>query len=421
MSIPPPVFFVAFRYLFCRDPEGGRYLRGAAIGIALSLIPIVVTLIVADGMIRGITDRYIELGTGHLQARNYIRNNDIETARNLLSGAKSVRGVYRERQSMGVIVGNGGRTGTTIRAVDPEFWEDAGDAYLTVIDGDMRLESDREILLGRELARTIKAKIGDTVRIMTIRITEDGRSIPRLSPFTVKGVIASGYQELDALWCIMTYTAGERALPSELGSAHLLVRIADPYKDAETCAALLEQVLGQDFWVLTWKDLMRTQYSSYESTRQMLLFIMALIVMIAAVNVSSATSMLVIERQRELAVFKAGGAPPQFTSRLFIWGAFFTGLAGSIVGISLGLLIGVEINACIHGIETILNVFTGLFHSETIKILDPGFYLEVIPIVIDWGAIALIGIFTILSSILASWIPAHRAGRTRPIEILRKY
>ncbi|MDR2418149.1 MAG: ABC transporter permease [Treponema sp.] len=419
---PMPGFFVAFRYLFSRDPEGGRYLRGAAIGIALSLIPIVVTLIVADGMIRGITDRYIELGTSHLQARNYIKSNNIETALTLLNNTDGVRGAYREQQSMGVIVGNGGRTGATIRAVDPEFWEDTSSrAYLTVIDGNMQLETDREILLGRELATTINAQIGDTVRIMTIRVTDDGRSIPRLTPFTVKGIISSGYQELDALWCIMTYSAGQLALPPELSTAYILIKINDPYKDADQYAVWLEQVLGQDFWVFTWKNLIRAQYSSYESTRQLLLFIMALIVMVAAVNVSSATSMLVIERQRDLAIFKACGAPPRFTSQLFIWGAFFTGLVGSIIGISLGLLVGVNINGCIQGIEAILNFFTSLFHGETIKILDPGFYLEVIPIIIDWGALTLIGAFTILSSMLASWIPAYRAGRIKPIEILRKY
>ena len=60
-------FFIAIRYLWGRAHEGVRYLRGAAAGIAVSLVPIIVTLIVADGMIRGIVDRYIELGTGHLQ------------------------------------------------------------------------------------------------------------------------------------------------------------------------------------------------------------------------------------------------------------------------------------------------------------------------------------------------------------------
>jgi lipoprotein-releasing system permease protein len=153
----------------------------------------------------------------------------------------------------------------------------------------------------------------------------------------------------------------------------------------------------------------------------MLLFIMALIVMVAAVNVSSATSMLVIERQRDIAVLKAAGARPGVTSRIFLWGSFFTGLIGALIGISVGLLIGVNINTFIHGLEKVLNVFTGLFQAGEIKILDPGYYLEEIPIVVDWSAVFLIGLFTILSSMLASWIPARRAGKTRPIEILRKY
>jgi lipoprotein-releasing system permease protein len=418
-------FFIAFRYLFCRDREGGRYLRGAATGIALSLIPIVVTLIVADGMIRGITDRYIELGTAHLQVHNFIDSTGIEGALPLLDNEDAeriVRGVFRERQGMGVIVGKGSKTGATIRAIDPAFWEDEGSrAYLTVIAGDTHIETDREVILGEELAATINVAIGDTVRVMTIRVTEDGRNIPRMTPFTVKGVISSGYRELDSLWCVMSYTAGERALPSEISSAHLLIKIDDPYRGADAASIKVEQLLGPDFWVYTWKDLQRNQYSSYESTRQMLLFIMALIVMVAAVNVSSATSMLVIERQRDIAVLKAAGAPPGVTSRIFLWGSFFTGLVGALIGISVGLLIGVNINTFIHGLEKVLNVFTGLFQAGEIKILDPGYYLEEIPIVVDWGAVFLIGLFTILSSMLASWIPARRAGKTRPIEILRKY
>ncbi|MDR3304387.1 MAG: ABC transporter permease, partial [Treponema sp.] len=406
-------FFIAFRYLFCRDREGGRYLRGAALSIALSLIPIIVTLIVADGMIRGITDRYIELGTAHLQVHNFVDNTAIESALPLLDEADMVRGVFRERQGMGVIVGKGSKTGATIRAIDPAFWEDEGSrAYLRVIAGESRIDTDRDVILGEELASTIHVTVGDTVRIMTIRVADDGRNIPRMTPFMVKGVISSGYRELDALWCVMSYAAGERALPSEISSAHLLVKIDDPYRGADAAAASLERLLGQSFWVYTWKELQRNQYSSYESTRQMLLFIMALIVMVAAVNVSSATSMLVIERQRDIAVLKAAGAPPGITSRIFLWGSFFTGLVGALLGISVGLLIGVNINGCIHGLEKLLSVFTGLARAGEVKILDPGYYLEVIPVVVDWQAVFLIGLFTILSSMLASWIPARRAGKT---------
>jgi lipoprotein-releasing system permease protein len=166
---------------------------------------------------------------------------------------------------------------------------------------------------------------------------------------------------------------------------------------------------------------MLSQYSSYESTRQMLLLIMALIVIVAAVNVSSATSMLVIERQRDIAVLKVTGATVNGVTRVFLWGSFLTGLCGAIIGIGAGLLLGNFINPLIHSLEKLLSFFTGLFNGSEVKILDPGFYLETIPIIIDWLAVFLIGCFTILCSVAASWIPARRAGKLKPMELLRKY
>ncbi|MDR2102566.1 MAG: ABC transporter permease, partial [Treponema sp.] len=88
---------MALRYLLGRAREGGRYLRGAAAGIALSLIPIMVTLVVADGMIRGITDRFLELGTGHLQVHNFFDPSMIEWAIPQAAALGDVRGVWPER------------------------------------------------------------------------------------------------------------------------------------------------------------------------------------------------------------------------------------------------------------------------------------------------------------------------------------
>jgi lipoprotein-releasing system permease protein len=414
-------FFIAFRYLLGRAREGGRYLRGAAAGIALSLIPIIVTLIVADGMIRGITDRYLELGTGHLQVYNYANPAAPEEALEAVQGLSGLRGGWQEIHGLGVLVGNRGSRGATIRAVENSFWEDKeGRKYLTAVAGRDSLEGDREVLLGEELAKSVGAEVGGSVRIMTFRTASEGRTIPRVSVFTVKGIVSSGYRELDSLWCIMSLEAGKRFLP-ESSASYLMLKIDNPYENADAAAGRLYRLLGPGYGVYTWKSLQRSQYSSYESTRQLLIFIMALIVLVASVNVSSATSMLAIERQRDIAVLKAAGANPAFTSGVFLWGAFLTGLAGSILGISAGLLIGASVNTLIRSLETVLSFVTGVFHKEPVKILDSGYYLETIPITIDGPAVCLIGIFTILCSVLASWIPASRAGKLKPIEILRKY
>jgi lipoprotein-releasing system permease protein len=415
-------FFIAIRYLWGRAHEGGRYLRGAAAGIAVSLIPIIVTLIVADGMIRGIIDRYLELGTGHLQVFNLLDSGDLEESAETIRNLAGVRGVWPEQRSLGVLIGKQGKTGATIRSVEPSFWEDGGGArYLKTLAGLSKPASDRDMLLGENLAAAIGAEVGDTVRLMTIRVSADGRNIPRMTPFTVRGIVSSGYHELDALWCIITWEGGKPILSTELSSASLLVKIGDPYRSADAFAWSLYQALGAGYGVYTWKDLLRSQYSSYESTRQMLIFIMALVVIVAAVNVSSATSMLVIERQRDIAVLKVAGAGVRGVTAVFLWGSLLTGLVGAAAGISLGLLIGSFINPLIRSLEWVLSFFSVLFHGGEVMLLDPGFYLETIPIVIDWFAVFLIGCFTVLCSIIASWIPARRAGKLKPMELLRKY
>ncbi|MDR0709886.1 MAG: ABC transporter permease, partial [Spirochaetaceae bacterium] len=71
-------------------------------------------------------------------------------------------------------------------------------------------------------------------------------------------------------------------------------------------------------------------------------------------------------------------------------------------------------------LESVLSFFSSIFRGGEVKILDSGYYLEVIPVIINWRTAALIGIFTLVCSVLASWLPARRAGKIPPIELLRK-
>jgi lipoprotein-releasing system permease protein len=420
-----PLFFIAFRYLLGRG-GGNRYLLGAAAGIALSLIPIMVTLIVADGMIRGITSRFLELGTGHIQIlpRSPMRepSSALEAAAAQAEEIEGVTGVWREIDGVGVILSTAGKTGSSVRAVDPAFWQDEGSRrYLTVKEGAGVIEADNEVLLGEDLAREVGAKVGGPLRLMTLRINEDGVAIPHTSLFTVKGIVSSGYHELDAMWCLISYDAGQRVLSGEISQSFLIVKIKEPYVEADGTAFKLSLKLGSAFAVYTWRELQRAQYSSYESTRQILIFIMALVVLVAAVNVSSAISMLIIERQRDIAVLKSAGTGAAEISRIFLFCGILTGFCGALPGVALGLSLGCAINSVIRGIETALSFISALLNGDAVKILDPGFYLQEIPIIVDWRTVALIAVFTVLCSALSSLSCARHAGKSRPLDLLRKF
>jgi lipoprotein-releasing system permease protein len=371
-------------------------------------------------MIRGITDRYMELGTGHLQVFDYNNYLSLENTKNQIGEIEGIRGVWAEQRAMGVLAGKKGKTGVSVRAIEPSFWDDSGSAvFLKVIEGINKPQTDRDIVLGETLAQNIGVKAGDLVRLMTVMPVEGGRMSPRTASFTVAGILSCGYNELDALWCIISLEGAKRVF-SEDPSTNYIVKIDNPYKNIDDFAWEMEWKLPGGYSVYTWIDLLRSQYSSYQTTRQLLLFIMALIVIVAAVNVSSATSMLVIERQKDIAILKISGSSIKGITEIFLWGSLLTGLIGGFIGVSLGLIIGSNINILIRSLEKFLSLISGIFNGEEVKILDPGFYLETIPIIIDWGAVLVIWFFAILCSVLASWIPARRAGKLKPMELLRK-
>jgi len=410
MSGLKSIFFIAFRYLSGRTKGQERYLAGAAAGIALSLVPIMVTLIVSDGMIRGITDRFLELGTGHIG----IYGEDFETAAGdfaglpgedeVISSLKAragVRGVWREIDGTGIVLGKTGKKGIAIRAVENAFLEDEGSLkYLSAISGEARFESSNDILIGAELAKAAGAQAGEKLRIMTLNSGADGNALPRSALFNVRGIVSSGYHEIDSMWCLMNIEAGKKFFTGADG--FFLVKVDDPYAAADEIAADFNREFNPLYSAWTWKLLQSSQYKSYQSTKQMLLFIMALIILVAAVNVSSATSMLVIERERDILILKSFGASPRYISAVFLTGSLLTALAGAAAGIFAGLLLGVRINEALRLLEKLINIFTGLFNAGEVKILDPDFYLETIPVIIDWNTVVFIGIFTVFCALLSS-------------------
>ncbi|MCL2608564.1 MAG: ABC transporter permease, partial [Treponema sp.] len=271
-------FFVALRYLLGRAREGGRYLRGATAGIAISLVPIIVTLIVADGMIQGILGRFLELSSGHMQV--FVPSGrSPEDAAEKIREVRGVTGAWPELRGMAVLVGPGGRAGTSVRAVDPEFWREEGSLrYLQLVSGSLEFEGNRDMLLGRSLAAAIGAEPGDTVRMMTINTASGETAVPRVTAFTLRGIVSSGYHELDALWCVIGEEGGRGLVGLDRNSSSILVKVADPYRERELDGMFwkLRDALGDGFRIHGWQELLGGQYDSYRSTRQMLLFIMAL-------------------------------------------------------------------------------------------------------------------------------------------------
>lgn len=423
-----------------------KSLIGAIWGIGISIIPLVIVLVVSDGMIKGITSRMIELGSGHLQVLDLrpvprsaqIADDRKQSAQEVFDSIRMnaqpvFTGSRRQQEGTGLLIGKTGRSGGTIRAIEAGYFTEnpAARNLLTVVDGSLEFDGARSILLGKKIAEKTGLKVGDSCSLLTLLPQYTGNQTkPKLTRFKVAGIISSGYQELDALWIFIPLTSADTVLSPQSSLSALTVSIADPFNDTLLTEVkdAIQQLLPAGFSVYTWQDLNRSQFYSFQTSKNLLMFIMFLILLAASVNVSSAMVMLIMERRKEIAILKATGAHPFFITLSFLLAGLFTGAAGLCIGLTGGILAALHINELFVAFEHAINAGQTAFYymlgktgsPETIRLLAPEYYLEYIPISLNMTELYIIAAGTLILSVIVCLLPAVYAGKEKPLESMRK-
>ena len=437
---------LALRFLF--TPTRRRIARtmGTVLGVGLSLVPLVVVLQIADGMVRGISARFIETGTYHLQARTPDRldADGIADAIGRIENIEEIHTIIAERQGIGLLSSTNGRAGVTVRAVTDDIWErdDAFRRYIELPSGRFDLSTSQSIVVGEQVAERLEIDTGDSVRLLTVRRAPGGQTIPRVSRFVVSGIFSTGYRDLDRLWVYIPLQRGLQILPVESSRQIIGIKIDDPYsldnplfrsRQRGGTRALLTRIdsaLGGGFFLSSWFRLLESRYQSFRSTKNLLLFIMALIVCVASVNISSTLVMLILEKQSDIAILKGLGLSPRMVSHTFVLCGLIVGALATIAGIAFGLLVALQVNRVLVAVETLI----GWGRSALALVLSPfrsaavsaaafsrsEFYLETIPIVVDPLPLLVAGALTIALATVAALLPARRAARLRPLEVIRR-
>ena len=433
MSIKQTLF-LAYKFLTSRNSDKTlfRHIRGSIIGIALSLIPLIIVLEVTDGMISGITRRYIELGSYHIQARSQ-RSGSIDYDQ-VVSDIKEIDNVlnaflYIEETCLVYTVS--GRLGVAIRGLPENLYQDDKmlSEYLVFTDGEFILDNE-SILLSAIIAEKINAKVGDEVRILTVHTPPGRPPILRPARFVLKGIFTTGYRELDEISAYIQY---ERAAAVFRDTNPIIgIKVEDPYGNMEGTLSVIRSVLPPNFFVSSWQRINYTLHKSLEITKQLLLFIMILILCVASINISSTMIMMVLSMKKEIAILKSIGFSQRNMALTFLLTGFGIGVIGSSIGMFIGIFLALHINVIISLIEKIINIFlymgyylVNIFKQEDFaispfSIIGSGYYLDEIPVVLDFQELVLVFCISLLLSILASFLPAYKAASIRPIEIIQK-
>ncbi len=442
MTLKSSLLF-AFRLVFPRTAQKSsarRSVLGAMVCIGISLVPLVVVLSVSDGMIGGMTRRIIGLSTGDLE--NFIarRSPFAESTEKFTAYAArfesvpGVTGVFPQIESDGLAAGKSYRTGARIRAVEPDIFFRNNDfsSLFEIFDGDMNsfVSDSKSAVIGTKIAELLNLKAGSTFRLITTNVRQNGAISPKVTTFRVAAIVSSGYQEMDAHWIFIPLETGFSVIPRE--SANFSVMI----KTTETFSGKLSQIQqeceeagGGNGLFYSWKELNSSQFENFSSTKVLLIFIMFLIVLVAAVNISSAIVMLVLERRREIAILKSIGGTSRGITVSFLITGIVCGFCGILLGLPVGLLLSVNANELISFIEKIVNFFSRAAYVfsggsadgfSQIHLLDPAFYLTTIPISVPFAELFAVCVSVLLLSLIVSVIPAVKAGKEKPLDIFRK-
>lgn len=444
-------FLFSRRILFSKSSGmsvAKKSLAGAVLCIGISLVPLVTIITISNGMMNGITERLVSLSSSHLEAVCYSKN--AQVLEDAALAAKSVPGVsaaYPMVSCPAMAMSGKNRCGVTLRAIPKNvFEEDASYKKLFFTeDGSIAdfVSGEKGALIGKGISERLGVKAGDTIRVVNIISNsnkegnaDDANSSrnpisirPSISSYKIRAVISCGYQELDSLWLFIDFEDGKKIMGAAQTMNAVMIETADAFSaELPSLQKKVQGVLGGAFRVYRWDQLNRAQYENFSSTKTLLVFIQLLIVLVACVNISSALIMLVLERRREIAILKSLGASDGGISASFLLVGISCGIAGLLFGIPLGLFLSVNINGLFHFSEKAINFLAqGLYflakgdimNFREIHLLDEAYYLKEIPVEIPFGELFFIGFLTLGLSLLASLLPARKAGKQRPLEILR--
>ncbi|MET0286446.1 MAG: ABC transporter permease, partial [Polyangiales bacterium] len=257
------------------------------------------------------------------------------------------------------------------------------------------------IVVGQELARSLRLYVGDEVNVVT-PLGELGPNgpMPKSRPFRVAGIFYSGMYEYDMKFAYMTLASAQRFLNSGDVASGIEITVRDPDR-AQEAAQQIAKVTPAGTRARPWQELNQNLFRALASEKLAMFIVLGIAIVVASFCIVGTLTLMVQEKGREVAVLKAMGAKDRAIVAIFVLEGTLIGVFGSLLGLGLGY--GVCFAAEHFGIR-----------------LDPEvYYIDRLPVHIDINEFLTVGLAAIAVSLLITIYPAKLASRLRPVDALR--
>lgn len=382
------------------------------IGIALGVLVMITVLSVMNGFQSEVRDRLLSAAShatidgidGNLPDWVAVMK-QVKTHPRVIGAAPYVR-------TEGMLTRGSLVSPTFVRGVMPAQEEQVSDIGKHMIAGDINdlKPGEFNIVLGKYLARSLGAYVGDKVTLVTpqANVTPAG-ILPRLKRFTVVGIFEMGHSQFDSGLAVIHMQDAARLM--RLGDAVTGVRlkIDDIFAAPQVSRELVEQMSG-GYLVSDWTRVHANFFRAVDIEKKMMRIILTLIVVVAAFLIIVTMVMAVNEKQSDIAILRTLGASPSSIMKIFMVQGFIIGFIGIFIGVSAGIALSLNIGDIVAFIE-------GVFGT---KFLSPDVYLiSDIPSELRLDDIVFITSIAFGINIAAAVYPARRAANTQPAEALR--
>jgi lipoprotein-releasing system permease protein len=419
MSVKSPSAFspfewmVALRYLRARRKEGFiSVIAGFSfLGITLGVATLIIVMAVMNGFRQELFDKMLGLN-GHVVVHslnpNFTNYDDVAGKIRAVPGVKYALPLIEGQVMVSTTTSSTGALVRGLRENDlKELKAVSSKIRFGTLDG---FDKKDGVALGTRLANDLNVKVGDYVTLLTSRGASTALgTAPRVKRYPVVAIFEIGMSEYDSSILFMPLAEAQRYF-SHPDSVTVLEVVLDSPDEVSDLGPKILQTGGRSIYVSDWRQRNATFFTALQVERNVMFLILALIVLVAALNIISGLIMLVKDKGRDIAILRTMGASRGSVMRIF----FITGASIGIVGTLAGLLIGVLVCANIERLREFIGWITDteLFSPEL-------YYLSQLPAEMDTGETVSVVVMALVLAILATLYPSWRASRLDPVEALR--
>jgi lipoprotein-releasing system permease protein len=417
--------FLAARYLRAKRRQAvvGVVTAISVAGVAAGVAALIIALAITNGMRRDLQEKLLG-STAHVELMR-VEADGIRDWRPLLDHLRNVPHVAAAAPGLygQVLVSRGPRAGfALIKGIIPAEERTVSNLLDSATSGSVRdlnpvapiSETETQpiraaaaappppIVLGSDLAEQIGAQVGDSVLLTSPQgeLTPLGLA-PKYERFRVAGVFHSGFYQYDAAYAFMRL-ADAQQLFSEPDLLSVISFKIDDLNRAPQIGRAIEQAAGRGFMTTNWMEQNRELFRALKLEQIVTFIVIALIVIVAALNILIALTMMVMEKTRDIAVMMSFGVQPGQVRRVFL----LEGLLISVIGTALGLVLG-YLASWAGGHYHFIHLSAEVYSIDTLP-FAPRFLDGVIVSVVSIGI-----------SLLATLYPSSSAARILPAEALR--